>query len=375
MNPRENKLRLIVTLNAQTNWQMPSRKSESLRNGRCRADFAAPLDPGSVHQGAALEVKPLTGARWKMLHRGRSPPRDSAGSGDRPAQCGRDPALGRSVGRLRCGGTRHHAAPETGALAKTAVGALERQPYLRVRNLADAITRCRAWGIWCWGWMARPTRPLKRRLRSQGPPCGAGAGRRRAGSARERPVKPATRWSESTRQVNLARSMSPMPPHSPYMQAGTADRRAPSHIRQRLPHAVIAVRAQPLCSLEKTGTNWPVQAVARLCTTSKFCRNQNEATANWCARQNCVRNRRPNRKRKNPNEENRGGARSLKMRLILLRIYLTDSEDVRKSLSKNLRIRSQVCETVFYRTQIILSGFHELQDRNSCRNHCPSFRT
>ncbi len=36
-------------------------------------------------------------------------------------------------------GTRHHSAPETGALAKTASGALERQPYLRVRNLADAI--------------------------------------------------------------------------------------------------------------------------------------------------------------------------------------------------------------------------------------------
>ena len=36
-------------------------------------------------------------------------------------------------------GTRHHSAPETGALAKTASGALERQPYLRVRNLADAM--------------------------------------------------------------------------------------------------------------------------------------------------------------------------------------------------------------------------------------------
>ena len=44
-------------------------------------------------------------------------------------------------------GTRHHSAPETGALAKTASGALERQPYLRVRNLADTITELQEMGF------------------------------------------------------------------------------------------------------------------------------------------------------------------------------------------------------------------------------------
>jgi 23S rRNA (guanosine2251-2'-O)-methyltransferase len=43
-------------------------------------------------------------------------------------------------------GTRHHSAPETGALAKTASGALERQPYLRVRNLAETIEALQGMG-------------------------------------------------------------------------------------------------------------------------------------------------------------------------------------------------------------------------------------
>jgi 23S rRNA (guanosine2251-2'-O)-methyltransferase len=43
-------------------------------------------------------------------------------------------------------GMRHHAAPETGALAKTASGALERQPYLRVKNLAETMEELRAMG-------------------------------------------------------------------------------------------------------------------------------------------------------------------------------------------------------------------------------------
>jgi 23S rRNA (guanosine2251-2'-O)-methyltransferase len=41
---------------------------------------------------------------------------------------------------------RRHAAPETGALAKAASGALERQPYLRVPNLANAIASLREMG-------------------------------------------------------------------------------------------------------------------------------------------------------------------------------------------------------------------------------------
>ena len=48
-------------------------------------------------------------------------------------------------------GTQRHSAPETGALAKTASGALERQPYLRLRNLSDTIIALKEMGYWVIG--------------------------------------------------------------------------------------------------------------------------------------------------------------------------------------------------------------------------------
>jgi len=111
--------------------------------------FTAPLDPGSVHQGAALEVKPLDwgplaevcmgdgvdGPRVVLLDRVTDP--HNVGAILRSAEV---------FGARAVIAPRHHSAPETGALAKTASGALERQPYLRVRNLAEAITGLQAMG-------------------------------------------------------------------------------------------------------------------------------------------------------------------------------------------------------------------------------------
>ena len=44
-----------------------------------------------------------------------------------------------------------HSAPETGALAKTASGALERQPYLRVQNLANSMRALKEMGYFLVG--------------------------------------------------------------------------------------------------------------------------------------------------------------------------------------------------------------------------------
>lgn len=147
-NPARVKLRLVLTRNAA------DRLGEALAGSDIEPEiadprnFPAPLDPGSVHQGAALEVKPL----------GWGPLEDVclAGEGraitvllDRVTDPHNVGAILRSAevfGARAVIGTLRHSAPETGALAKTASGALERQPYLRVKNLSEAMQRLRDMG-------------------------------------------------------------------------------------------------------------------------------------------------------------------------------------------------------------------------------------
>ena len=149
VNPARDKLRLMVTKNAA------DKLAEAIENSGMTPEiveprkFSAPLDPQSVHQGAALEVKPLD---WGSLTE------CALGDGTRPPRLllldrVTDPhnvgAILRSAevfGAQAVIGTRHNSAPETGALAKTASGALERQPYLRLRNLADTIVELQAMG-------------------------------------------------------------------------------------------------------------------------------------------------------------------------------------------------------------------------------------
>ena len=152
MNPRREKLRLIVTRNAQDKLAEAIAASGIEPEQADPRKFAAPIDPGSVHQGAALEVKPLSWGSLAEVCIGR----EAEGAPPRVILLDRvtDPhnvgAILRSaevLGASAVIGTRHHSAPETGALAKTASGALERQPYLRLRNLADAITELQSMGF------------------------------------------------------------------------------------------------------------------------------------------------------------------------------------------------------------------------------------
>ncbi len=147
LNPAREKLQLIVTMNAQAKLQEAIDQSGITPIQVDPRKFSAPLDPGSVHQGAALEVKPLDWGRLEDVCIGAVSPR--VVMLDRVTDPHNVGAILRSaevLGASAVIGTRHHSAPETGALAKTASGALERQPYLRLRNLSDAIRELQSMG-------------------------------------------------------------------------------------------------------------------------------------------------------------------------------------------------------------------------------------
>lgn len=170
-NPARQKLRLVVTRNAH------DRLAEAIAASGMEAEIAdprkfdVPIDPGSVHQGAALEVKPLD---W-------GPVQEVCASGegaplvvclDRVSDPHNVGAILRSAevfGARAVIATARHAAPETGALAKTASGALERQPYLRVTNLSEALEALKDMGYVVLGLAGEAETELAEAVAAAGP--------------------------------------------------------------------------------------------------------------------------------------------------------------------------------------------------------------
>jgi len=148
VNPARERLRLLVTKNAADKLAEAIATSGMVPEMQDARTFDAPLAPDSVHQGAALEVHPLDWGR----------PEDVAAGGagralvvllDRVTDPHNVGAVLRSAevfGARAVIAPRHHSAPETGALAKTASGALERQPYLRVTNLSETMNALKDMG-------------------------------------------------------------------------------------------------------------------------------------------------------------------------------------------------------------------------------------
>ena len=140
-NPARDRRRLVLTRNAADRLADAVTASGMTPEIADPRKFPVPLDPGSVHQGAALEVRPLD---WGSLDEriAAAGPSGIVLCLDRVTDPHNVGAILRSAevfGAAAVVAPARHAAPETGALAKAASGAIERQPYIRVRNLSEAL--------------------------------------------------------------------------------------------------------------------------------------------------------------------------------------------------------------------------------------------
>jgi len=122
------------------------------------------LPPGAVHQGLAAKVHPLPEraiedviAEAKDLEHAPLMILDQVTD---PQNVGAILRSAAAFGALAVILTERHAAPESGALAKAASGALEHVPLIRVANLARALEQLKKGGFWIAGLAAEGSQTL-----------------------------------------------------------------------------------------------------------------------------------------------------------------------------------------------------------------------
>ncbi|HEV7275036.1 MAG TPA: 23S rRNA (guanosine(2251)-2'-O)-methyltransferase RlmB [Devosiaceae bacterium] len=163
-NPRREKRRLLVTANAR------SRLLESGEIGKVPVTETTPkeldalLGPDAVHQGAALEVEPVS--RYGLAD---IQPLRLVVVLDQIT----DPHNVGAILRTACAfgadaviTTARYAPRETGVMAKAASGALDMVPLIEVRNLGDALEALKGRGLNIIGFDSEAPAPLRPRTAS-----------------------------------------------------------------------------------------------------------------------------------------------------------------------------------------------------------------
>ena len=179
-NPRRRHHRLLLSPEAA---RRHGARIEALRAGgrtvpeaetAPREAFDRALGTEAVHQGLALEAAPLAAPNLEdvlaaaLAREGENAPQEDA---PRPLVLVLDQvtdphnvgAILRSAAAFGAAAVvvpGHHAAPESGALAKAASGALELVPYIAVTNLARALAVMKAAGFWSLGLAGEAERTL-----------------------------------------------------------------------------------------------------------------------------------------------------------------------------------------------------------------------
>ncbi len=122
--------------------------------------------PAAVHQGFALETRPLAqpslaeiteentvqGTRRRLII--------CLDQASDPANIGAVLRSAAAFGATAVVTTQRHAPGETGAMAKTASGAVECVPYVQVPNLAQALESLKRRDYWCLGLASEAELPI-----------------------------------------------------------------------------------------------------------------------------------------------------------------------------------------------------------------------
>lgn len=156
-NPERRHRRLLVTKNAAEHLpNLPQGLQPQLTEAQDMARF---LPRDAVHQGYALETLPLEEDSLEVIMAlGR--PILLLDQVTDPHNIG---AILRSAAAFGAGGivvTKHNAPEETGTLAKSASGALEIVPIVRIANLVQAMELLKAGGYWVAGMDGNATQTL-----------------------------------------------------------------------------------------------------------------------------------------------------------------------------------------------------------------------
>lgn len=150
-NPDRQVIQVLATRNAMEDLQIPGGTPQ---NTAAPQDIASVVPRDAVHQGCAVEVKPLETYTLDDLSPDEDVPNPLVVVLDQVTDPHNVGAIARSAAAFGVNAIivpDRKAAPESGTMAKTASGGLEVVPIVRAVNLAQTLSHLKDMGYWTLG--------------------------------------------------------------------------------------------------------------------------------------------------------------------------------------------------------------------------------